>query len=36
VYARRNGRLVEHALPTDPLHRFDTDEHRRMLDALIS
>ena len=36
VYVRRNGRLAEHALPTDPLHRFDTDEHRGRLDALIS
>jgi hypothetical protein len=33
---RRNGRLSEHALPTDPLHRFDTGEHRRQLDALVS
>ena len=36
VYLRRNGRLAEHTLPTHPLHRFDTDEHRRVLDALIS
>ena len=36
AYVRRNGRLAEHALPTHPLHRFDTDEHRRALDALIS
>jgi thioredoxin reductase len=36
VYLRRNGRLAEHTLPTDPLHRFDTREHRRMLDAFIS
>ena len=36
VYVRRNGRLAEHALPTHPLHRFDTDEHRRMVEALIS
>jgi hypothetical protein len=36
VYVRRRGRLAEHALPTDPLHRFDTPEHRRQLDALIS
>jgi len=35
VYVRRNGRLAEHALPTDPLHRFDTDDHRRQLDALV-
>ena len=36
VYVRRNGRLTEHALPTHPLHQFETVEHRRMLDALIS
>jgi thioredoxin reductase len=36
VYVRRRGRLAEHALPTHPLHRFDTEEHRRLLDALIS
>jgi thioredoxin reductase len=36
VYVRRSGRLTEHALPTHPLHQFVTDEHRRMLDALIS
>ena len=36
VYIRRNGRLAEHALPTHPLHRFDTDAHRRQLDAFIS
>jgi thioredoxin reductase len=36
VYLRRNGRLAEHTLPADPLHRFDTREHRRMLDAFIS
>jgi hypothetical protein len=36
VYVRRGGRLSEHALPTDPLHRFDTDEHRRQLDALVA
>ncbi len=31
VYVRRGGRLVEHALPSHPLHTFDTDEHRRQL-----
>jgi thioredoxin reductase len=35
VYVRRNGRLAEHALPTHPLHRFDTDDHRQALEALI-
>jgi thioredoxin reductase len=36
VYVRRNGRLSEHALPTDPLHRFDSDEHGKQLGALIA
>lgn len=35
VYVRRSGRLSEHALPTDSMHRFDTPEHRRQLDALV-
>jgi thioredoxin reductase len=35
VYVRRDGHLHEHALPTHPMHRFDTDEHRRQLEALI-
>jgi len=36
VYVRRNGRLAEHTLPADPLHRFDTDEHRRQLEAYLA
>jgi thioredoxin reductase len=36
VYVRHEGRLAEHALPTDPVHRFDTAEHRQLLDALVS
>ncbi|HET7128907.1 MAG TPA: NAD(P)-binding domain-containing protein [Gaiellaceae bacterium] len=36
VYARRGGRLSEHALPTHAMHRFDTDEHRQELEALLS
>jgi hypothetical protein len=35
VYVRRGGHLAEHALPTDPLHRFDTDEHRQQLASLV-
>jgi thioredoxin reductase len=31
VYTRRDGRLAEHALPTHPMHTFDTDDHRRQL-----
>jgi hypothetical protein len=36
VYVRRNGRLAEHALPTHAMHRFDTDEHRQMIEALVA
>jgi thioredoxin reductase len=36
VYVRRGGRLAEHALPPHAVHRFDTDEHRRALEALVS
>ncbi|HET7449223.1 MAG TPA: NAD(P)-binding domain-containing protein, partial [Gaiellaceae bacterium] len=36
VYVRRNGRLAEHTLPADPLHRFHTDEHRRQLEACLA
>jgi thioredoxin reductase len=36
VYVRRNGRLAEHALPPHPLHRFDTEEHRRELAACLA
>jgi thioredoxin reductase len=33
VYVRRSGRLAERSMPPHPLHRFDTDEHRRLLAA---
>jgi thioredoxin reductase len=36
VYVRRAGRLTEHALPPQPLHAFDTDEHRRQLEACVA
>jgi thioredoxin reductase len=36
VYVRQGGRLVEHALPPHPLHRFDTDEHRRQLEECLA
>ena len=36
VYVRRGGRLVEHSLPRDPLHRFGTDLHRRLLAACLA
>ena len=35
VYVRRGGRLAEHSMPADPLHRFDTDEHRELLTACV-
>jgi len=36
VYVRRGGRLEEHALPPHPMHTFDTDEHRRQLEAYLA
>ena len=36
VYVRRGGRLEEHALPPHPMHQFDTDEHRRQLEACLA
>jgi thioredoxin reductase len=36
VYVRRGGRLMEHALPPHPLHQFNTDEHRRQLEACLA
>jgi thioredoxin reductase len=36
VYVRRGGHLVEHSLPPNPLHTFDTDEHRQQLAACLA
>jgi hypothetical protein len=36
VYVRRGAHLVEHSLPPHPLHRFDTEEHRRQLAASLA
>jgi thioredoxin reductase len=36
VYVRRGGRLVETSLPPHPVHTFDTDEHRRQLEACLA
>jgi hypothetical protein len=35
AYARRGGRIEERALPPHPLHAFESDEHRRELEALL-
>jgi len=35
VYIRRNGRVTEHVLPSDPLYNFETPEHRNQLTALL-
>jgi hypothetical protein len=35
VYVRRGGRVHAHDLPDDPLNRFDGDEHRAALKALL-
>ncbi|HVM16307.1 MAG TPA: NAD(P)-binding domain-containing protein [Gaiellaceae bacterium] len=36
VYLRRGGRVDAHDLPGDALNRFDGDEHRRALAALLA
>ena len=36
VYIRRAGTLTEHVLPSNPLHAFDTDEHRNELAARVA
>jgi thioredoxin reductase len=36
VYVRRAGNLAEHVLPPNPLHAFDTDEHRSELAARLA
>jgi thioredoxin reductase len=35
VYVRRGGRVSEHVLASDPLHNFETQEHRAQLTALL-
>jgi len=35
VYVRRDGRVTEPVLPSDPLHNFETAEHRAQLTALL-
>jgi hypothetical protein len=36
VYIRRSGKLAEHVLPPNPLHAFDTDEHRGELAGYVT
>ena len=36
VYVRRGGSVEEHLLPSERLHRFESPEHRRMLEAVLS
>jgi len=36
VYVRRGGRVSEHTLPSDPLHNFETPEHRAQLASLLN
>ena len=36
VYVRRAGKLAEYVLPPNPLHEFDTDEHRTELAARLA
>jgi thioredoxin reductase len=35
VYVRRHGRVAEHLLPSDPLHRFETAAHRREVGSVL-
>jgi thioredoxin reductase len=35
VYVRRGGRIDEHVLPPHPLYAFDSEEHRRELEARL-
>jgi thioredoxin reductase len=35
AYVRRRGRVSEHTLPSDPLNRFDTGEHRANLASIL-
>jgi thioredoxin reductase len=36
LYVREERRVAEHLLPPHPLHAFDTDEHRRRLEAPVA
>lgn len=35
VYLRRRSRITEHVLPPHPLYTFESEEHRRELEALL-
>lgn len=35
AYIRREGRVSEHAIPTDPLLNFETDRHRKELSDVL-
>jgi thioredoxin reductase len=35
AYLRKNGRVTEHALPSHPLYEFESDDHRRELEACL-
>jgi thioredoxin reductase len=35
IYVRREGRVDEHLLPSDPLHEYEGPEHRGQLAALL-
>ncbi|HUH06363.1 MAG TPA: NAD(P)-binding domain-containing protein [Egibacteraceae bacterium] len=36
LYVRRRGQVAEHLLPSDPLHDFDTQQHRAQAHAALS
>lgn len=35
LYLRRNGEVREHELEPHPLHRYDGDDYRRQVEALV-
>lgn len=36
LYIRRDDRVEEHPLASNPLHEYDTDENRRVLAGVLS
>jgi thioredoxin reductase len=36
LYVRRGGRVDEHLLPSDPMHQYETGEHRTLIAQLLA